>query len=31
VKVEGQLTYNSIIPILGAALDGHGPCSYPST
>jgi DNA-binding transcriptional LysR family regulator len=24
VRVEGQLTYNSIIPILGAALDGHG-------
>lgn len=24
VRVEGQLTYNSINPILGAALDGHG-------
>ena len=24
VRVEGQLTFNSIIPILGAALDGHG-------
>ena len=24
VRVEGQLTFNSILPILGAALDGHG-------
>lgn len=24
VRVEGQLTFNSIIPVLGAALDGHG-------
>ncbi|RYG75485.1 MAG: LysR family transcriptional regulator, partial [Alphaproteobacteria bacterium] len=24
VRVDGQLTFNSILPILGAALDGHG-------
>jgi DNA-binding transcriptional LysR family regulator len=24
VRVEGQLTFNSILPVLGAALDGHG-------
>lgn len=24
VRVEGQLAFNSILPILGAALDGHG-------
>jgi DNA-binding transcriptional LysR family regulator len=29
VKVEGQLTFNSVIPILGAALDGHGVAFLP--
>ncbi|MFC3706312.1 LysR family transcriptional regulator [Devosia honganensis] len=29
VRVEGQLTFNSIIPILGAALDGHGVAFVP--
>jgi len=24
VRVDGQLTFNSILPVLGAALDGHG-------
>jgi DNA-binding transcriptional LysR family regulator len=24
VRVEGQLTFNSVIPVLNAALDGHG-------
>lgn len=24
VRVDGQLTFNSIVPALGAALDGHG-------
>jgi len=29
VRVEGQLIYNSVLPILGAALDGHGLANIP--
>lgn len=29
VRVEGQLIYNSILPILSAALDGHGLANIP--
>ena len=29
VRVEGQLIFNSVIPILGAALDGHGLACVP--
>ena len=24
VRVEGQLAFNSVLPVLNAALDGHG-------
>jgi len=29
VRVEGQLIFNSILPVLGAALDGHGLANVP--
>jgi len=29
VRVEGQLIYNSVLPILSAALDGHGLANIP--
>jgi len=29
VRVDGQLIFNSVLPVLGAALDGHGPAYVP--